>query len=299
MQLRQLSGIFLLVLSAVPQVAESKSPTVLAPAGAWTLDYAPERCSLVRRFGDDKKSLILQIDSYGSLEQFRVLVSGDYVPSSSKPSGEIDYKLSPDEEYRQNQFALFGKSGKSNAASFGAAFLPADITDNDLSKMSQEEISSLAAQPARIQPEFEDASERMTLQLGRPQEIELRLGKMAKPLAALRTCVDDLYRSWGLDPELQRSRKLSPVPDMKSIKKVTSSYPAQMAYSGISAYLSVRIMVDAQGQASSCVVQNESVDNAFKAAVCDSLASHFEPALGADGKPMASFFQTSVIYLFD
>ncbi len=299
MQLRQLSGIFLLVLSAVPQVAASKTPTVLAPAGAWTLDYAPERCSLVRRFGDDKKSVVLQIDSYGSRRQFRVLVSGDYVPSSNRPSGEIDYKFTPDQDYRRNQPALLGKSGKSNASSFGASFLPADIAHEDISEMSREEIFRRGAEPEVIQPEFEQATDSMTLRLGRWQEIDLRLGKMDKPLTALRACVDDLYTSWGIDPELQRSRTRSPIPDMKSVKKVMDHYPPQMVYGGMSAYLSVRIMVDAQGQASSCVVQNESVDKAFKTAVCDNLANHFEPALDADGKPMASFYQTSVIYLIN
>ncbi|HTN15036.1 MAG TPA: energy transducer TonB [Sphingomonadaceae bacterium] len=297
MRLRQLSGIFLLVLSAVPQVAESKTPTVLDPAGAWTLDYAPERCSLIRRFGDDEKSVVLQIDSYGSRRQFRILVSGDYVPSSNKPSGLIDYKFTPDQDYRRNQSALLGKSGKSNLTTFGASFLPADVANPDISKMSQEEINRRSAGMEEIQPEFEQAIDSITLQLSQAQEIELRLGKMAKPLAALRTCVDDLYRSWGLDPVLQRSRTKSPIPDLKSIKKALSYYPPKMVRNGISAYLSVRIMVDAQGQASSCVVQNETVDNAFKSAVCDSLAGRFEPALDADGKPMAGIYHTNVIFM--
>jgi len=164
--------------------------------------------------------------------------------------------------------------------------------------MSREEIVRHAAEPEEIQPEFEQASDSMMLRLGPWQEIGLRLGKMEKPLAALRACVDDLYKSWGIDPELQRNRMRSPIPHIESIKEVQRYYPPQMVHDGISAYLSVRIMVDAQGLASSCVVQNEA-DKVFKDAVCAGLANHFEPALNADGKPMAGFYQTSVTFVLN
>lgn len=77
------------------------------------------------------------------------------------------------------------------------------------------------------------------------------------------------------------------------------NYPTQMALGGKSAFLSVRVMVNEQGEAGSCIVQNENVDKAFTDAVCAGLARHFEPALDAEGKPMSSFYQTIVTYLID
>ena len=66
---------------------------------------------------------------------------------------------------------------------------------------------------------------------------------------------------------------------------------------GISAYVPVRLFVDAQGQASSCVVQSESVDPDFKTAVCASLQRTFEPGRDAAGTAVRSIYHTSVMYL--
>ncbi|MCB5424980.1 hypothetical protein H0274_06915 [Altererythrobacter sp. CC-YST694] len=299
MQIRHFSSILALALATVPQVAAGKAPTVLSPMGPWTVDYAEERCSLIRRFGDDEKSLVLQIDSYGSPHQFRALVFGDYVPASNRPTGKISYKFTPDREYRQDQRAIFGKSGISNATSFLTAFSPNDISQKEYLKLSEEEVSRRMENLPKVRAEFEDATNSMTLRLVTLKEIELRLGNMVKPLAALRGCVDDLYNSWGLDPQPQHTRKRTPIPDTRSVRNVMQNYPTQMALGGKSAFLSVRVMVNEQGEAGSCIVQNENVDKAFTDAVCAGLARHFEPALDAEGKPMSSFYQTIVTYLID
>ena len=65
----------------------------------------------------------------------------------------------------------------------------------------------------------------------------------------------------------------------------------------MNAFVPVRVMVDAEGDVSDCVVQSEGIDEAFTDAVCDGLARGYEPALDAHGSPVASVFPTSVIYL--
>jgi hypothetical protein len=66
---------------------------------------------------------------------------------------------------------------------------------------------------------------------------------------------------------------------------------------GTNAFVPVRVMVNAAGRATQCVVQIEGIDEEFQDAVCDGLAHGYEPALDADGKPVASIYQTSVYYL--
>ncbi|KPL66961.1 hypothetical protein SZ64_01950 [Erythrobacter sp. SG61-1L] len=281
---------------ALPQMAGAKEPIVLEPDRPWTLDYAEERCSLIRHFGNEKKGLQLQIDSYGSRAKFRFLVTGNYVPSSNKPAGLISVKFTPDDGFRKNQDALLGKARKWNAVSFGAAFLPVEDAGLDDEGLSQKEIFQRAAEAESIRQEFEQATDSMTLHFERLQDVHLKMGKMTKPLAALRECIDNLYVSWGLDPAKLHTQSRAPIPDMKSVLQILSSYPVSMRYSGTSAFISVRIMVDEHGNATSCVVQNNNADKPFRDAVCNSLASRFEPALDADGNPIASFYQTNVIY---
>lgn len=70
-----------------------------------------------------------------------------------------------------------------------------------------------------------------------------------------------------------------------------------MLWSGTNAYVPVRVMVDAKGEATACVVQVEEIGEAFKEAVCRGLARGYEPALDREGMPVASVYGTSVLYL--
>ena len=65
---------------------------------------------------------------------------------------------------------------------------------------------------------------------------------------------------------------------------------------GVSAFVPVRLSIDAMGHPSNCVVQIQNLDAAFKQAVCQNLAGAFEPALDQDGKPVSVILSTGVIY---
>jgi hypothetical protein len=126
--------------------------------------------------------------------------------------------------------------------------------------------------------------------------IDLALGTMAKPLEAVRSCLDNLQTSWGLDPAQQSTLTRLAVPKASTVRKVQRRYPSNMVLSGTNAFVPVRVMVDASGDVTACVVQSEGIDEAFTDAVCDGLARGYEPALDAQGSPVASVFRTSVIY---
>jgi outer membrane biosynthesis protein TonB len=119
---------------------------------------------------------------------------------------------------------------------------------------------------------------------------------MTAPLTAMRECLDNLIETWGIDPVQDKTLTRRPVPDLSSVRRLQRAYPMQMVQAGQSAVVPVRIMVDAAGQASQCVVQLPHVERAFKEAVCDRLAERFSPALDKDGQPVASVFHTTVIY---
>ncbi|WEK46616.1 MAG: hypothetical protein P0Y56_16665 [Candidatus Andeanibacterium colombiense] len=186
---------------------------------------------------------------------------------------------------------------KTPAALFSAKFTTFDEERDGSSekKRSQKELD-LDAVPVPPEAAFEEQTTSLLVKFGVGKQIVLHTGRMTKPLAALRTCVDSLEKSWGLDPAAQNALTRQVVLIPSTIKAIQANYPAAMVYNGLSAYVPVRVMVDAAGDPGTCVVQSDGVDPAFKKAVCDGFARPFKPALDAQGTPIASVYTTAVVF---
>jgi hypothetical protein len=251
----------------------------------------------MRDFGAGYDAVRLQIDSYGSWNLFRMLLVGRPVGRSNGPSGRGSFRLPGDPEDRGAQL-LLGTSGddKLPAVSFDISFGP--YVDPAIAKgLSDTERRQLAHKLWQPHPDFDAKVDRITVQSARGSPLELHIGNMAAPLAAMRACVDDLYRSWGLDAAAQKSLSREARPKPLTIKHVQQDYPGGDLLTGTSAYVPVRLMIDANGKSTSCVVQSAAADDAFKAAVCQNLQGQFDPALDANGIAVPSMFHTFVIYL--
>jgi hypothetical protein len=275
--------------------ARDRAPVVLAPTTDWVLDYAEERCSLIRGFGEGRDALRLQIDSYGGLYSLRMMLAGPAVAVSRKPEGAVVVQLTPDDRPRDATPALLGKAGVLDAASFNIAFGPVSRGDRI------REILAMDSQTRRQElglewAPFVDATKSVTVRFDSGKTLDIRLGKMTAPLTALRDCTINLWSSWGLDFASQENNSRAVKIRDTTVARVLRSYPASMINSGNSAYVPVRVMVDATGKATSCVIQSDAVLPQFRTAVCQGLMSDFEPALDADGKPVASLYQTSVLF---
>jgi hypothetical protein len=276
---------------------------VLEPTSDWTVDYGDEKCSLLRDFGPiEDDGLGLRIDSYGSLSSFQMSVVGDLVPRPTLklPVMQIGFALPNDPEPREIR-ALTGTIGEHRFVQFGVAFLPPEpepkppqfVAARDVNEQAVAETATSRAPD----PQFETTVNSLLLELRRGQEIRLNTGSMAPALRALRTCVDDLRKSWGLDPDQQRAIARFPYPDPESVKEVMGDFPRDLAVRGTNGFVPLRVMVDATGAARECVVQLTAAPEAFREAACANLGTRFEPALDRGGQPVGSFYQTSVIYL--
>ena len=281
---------------AAPARAAERPVEVLEPVTPWTLNYDAEQCALMRDFGPEDNRLRLQIESYGSASDYRFLLAGKPIPHSRGASGEVRYGFSADTVERDETMSLEGTTGRDVAAiSFGGNFRPWEPAP-DYARMSMRDQLALSAQPKAPMPEFEREVDRMSVAIGNRARLELHLGRMEKPLQAMRACIEDLQRSWGLDPALQARLSRYPVPYPSTVRNVQSDYPQSMVLQGASAFVPVRIMVDAQGRPTDCVVQVPQIERAFSEAVCSNLAGRFDPALDDTGSPAAAMYRTSVIY---
>ena len=281
-----------LMLTGPP--AQAREPRALEPSTDWLLDYADERCTLTRGFGEGRDALRLQVDSHGSAHDFRILLAGRSIPASRDPSGAVQYRLTPDTTDRQAP-ALLGKAGQLNAVFFTATFGP-DVGTPELQGSREEDYERRQALRT-AHPDFEASVSDMRVALDHRSTFRLQLGDMTAPLAALRACLDDLYAHWGLDPERQKTLSMPPFPDESTVARTQRSYPGRKLTKGESALIPVRVMVDAEGKATSCHVQSRSADEAFSRAVCEGLAGPYRPALDAEGRAVASVFNTGVVYI--
>jgi len=284
------------LVSLVSQPASAAPTQVdLDPTSKWNVDYGIEQCSLMREFGSGTAAVHLQIDSFGSWNAFRVLLTGTAVPRLRDPAGIARVRRSPDPNPSAAD-TLQGSAGAVSAISFNLNFIPY-LAPGDEPHLDKDAKQKWRTERSRPNPGYDATVEWISVLPSTGANIVLHTGSMAKPLAALRSCVDDLYKSWGADPAQQSTLSREPSPTEATLRAITGEYPHRALINGTNAYVPVRLMVDAAGRANSCVVQAEGIDKDFMTAVCDHLQGKFDPALDAEGKPVASIFHTYVIYL--
>jgi TonB family protein len=147
---------------------------------------------------------------------------------------------------------------------------------------------------------IEREAEGLLLERAFDRSVMLRTGELHTPMQAMRTCIDELYSHWGIDVEAHRSllRPATPI-DFNSLRsRVAEHYPAEMARSGRQGFLRVRLGVSADGSPTECHMQTPINHKAFEKQACDALMQHarFSPALDKGGQPIASFYQTAIVY---
>jgi hypothetical protein len=284
---------FAVLTAWVPvEAMAADDPLVMTPASAWQLDYGAERCSLARDFAADGHKVGLRIDNYGTKFGFRMLLTSDLIDTPTVvPITQLRIGYSPDTRERERFWATAGTVGEANAVWFRAAFLP---------------------DPPMPGPDYIESFERgitsITVQFGEHQPLRLDTGSMAEPFAAMRKCLDNLIASWGLDPvqHWAQSRPVLPARLPKGYRTLAttprSDHPGYterndavrvQAINRNGDMYPLRLMVDATGHPTACVVQVP-VSEAQRKTWCDFNAGPFVPALDAAGKPMASVYLVEV-----
>lgn len=277
--------------------AADDGPRILSANTDWLLDFGEERCSLIREFSDGADTIRLQIESYGPAPGYRVTISGDLVAGSdAAPITEFRVGYSPDTDKREAMSMVVGRLGDQKAISFGPGFLP-DAPWSDVRGR-----------------EFERGVRGMTVDFKGRRPFRLETGSMADPFVVMHQCVDDLVGSWGIDPETHRTLSRPPMllelPEGYRTVEVdleeSHPGPTERRYRPIAeeqarrragpvpraGYASpIRVMIDAAGQQTECVAQVASVSEETRQTICERFAGPYQPALDAEGRPVASFVQ--------
>ena len=260
---------------------------VLAPSSPWNLNGTEKACSLRRMFGEPGNRAILQIERYGSLPRFQMVVA-----ATALKSMEISDKL----------HILFGDS-EPNPFRYGPGVMSATDVDGEVDPVPALILSnSLAKMDNRreddepVTPEMEAAVKTVTLRWDR-QTLVLQTGAMDKPFAALRQCTDKLIESWGLDPAVQASLSKTAKPKVNPQYWVMpSEYPKDMVHQERDALIVFRLLIDASGKPSSCAILSSYGDEMFRQASCAAIMkrARFSPARDKTGTPVPTYDINSI-----
>ena len=293
--LKKFFTVFALISIATSSQAQSaKGPLQLKQTSAWNVDYADDRCRLMRQFGEGDDKVFAIFDRYGPGERFRITIAGKPVKTAVE-NGEATIKFGPVEGEQKLAFYK-GNLGEYPALVFQAQARVAPPTPLEQSAIDQRKADEWI-ELASVGPERESAIRNLTITKPLRRTIIMETGPMRKPLEALGLCIDNLMASWGIDVE-KHKLLTQPVKPLTSPGRwiVSTDYPVNMLSAGQPAIVEFRMSVGTDGNPASCHIQSTTRPKEFDKAVCGSLMkrARFAPALDAEGKPLASFYRNSV-----
>lgn len=277
-------GILGLALAAPAVAAE---PEVLAPVGAWEINYDADSCHLLRAFGRGDKQVTLKmsrvqpgdqtdLEFYGKLLAPHGLMApvevafGDHKPTRSSPP-------------------FLGKGGDD---------LPALMITSV--RLDGRERGSGAPPPNTVTPEQEAAIKTVSLRVKQNEVFRLQTGSMAKPMQAMRSCLTDLVRHWGYDPAVQASLSKPTAPIGNAGSWVTGSdYPTKAFFNRSVGVVSFRLDIDETGKVTGCRVLRRTDPDEFEDITCRLLSrrAKMTPALDAQGQPVKTYYVNSVRWI--
>lgn len=285
----------------VSPAAAQDAPLVLQPSSDWHMEYADDSCRLARQFGDGENASIFYIERYEPGDQFFLLVGG--APFAGRAHRNDVVRFGPDGN-EQKGFIPEGELGDYKPALVLTVMQllsdPAEKADSR-ARFNREAIASNTdvfgqkASPA-------DENRISWFEVARHQGVPVRLmlGAMGEPLAAMRKCTDELLAHWGVDLPAHRGLTRAVAPRANPANWVTSSdYPSKLLIKGEQGIVQFRLSIDANGRPTQCHIQRSTRPEGFDKAVCNALMrrGRFDPALDADGQPIASYWRSTVRFV--
>lgn len=270
----------------------------LRPSSAWQLNMAETNCRIARFFGEDEKPTVFYLEQWIPSEHADWLVAGPALDT---------YRIKPDMNFSfgpvgdQSEFEVT----KATLGDIGTAMSSSStIVANDGPGSGRE--GSEESDKPRGLPTLDSAGakwiNKFTLsQEGRP-DLNLFLGNMEAPLAAMNACMKNLVESWGFDAAEQATVQTPPVIlNMPKVgRKIVQFYPEKALVKGAQANFALRLTVSETGEVEECALVNQTTADDFdmKKHPCEVFRqlAEFEPARDATGKPVRSYYFNRMIY---
>jgi hypothetical protein len=285
-----------LAAATLPLIASPlRAEEALTPSGPWAIDYDADSCALRRIFWAGEEMVYLEMRRFAPGLALQTTVGNTRAIERARP--RVSYRFNDDEEWREPGIGL---SVTLPSGLRGVVFEPSFVDLPELDAIEDEaerEARSRAIDWKTVEREQAAAINSIRIR-GVGPEFTLPLGKLSGPIRALQDCVDELTSHWNIDVEAHKTltRKAQPTNWRSGVRML--DYPPRMLREGLPGLVNIRLSIDETGKVSACRIQMPLSDSAFEASSCADIQRgfQFEPALDKDGKPIASYWITKVIF---
>lgn len=268
--------------------AAEKQPLTLAPTSPWEVDYADDSCALRRAFGTGDAAATLQFRGVSPGGRYELTIASGAL-SQTRGAPRIRYRA--DEDWFEPAAPLLLNDGDLRGVVFDDGLRPALLKPKN---------EAWPSWPDADRDAFEAMVTEITVAGSFERELTLQTGPMHKPMEAMRACLRELVTYWGFDSAVQEtlSRQVEPIRQADWARRTLNAYPLDMLRQGKSGRVPIRVMVGADGKPTSCVASKGFAEPSFEEHACAATMRHarFEPALDAGGRPVASYFITTIVY---
>lgn len=278
-----------LFFGAGPARAASAPPISLPKMGKWRMHYGDDTCQLATLFGSEKDNVILELRREQPGDMIDLHLYGKRLRSK-------DIKVPVE--------LTFGSNGTPHlhdgtAMTNGSQKLPM-IRLAGLRIDGSADQKHPAADLPPVTPAREAEITTIAFKVRAGKTYQLETGSMATPLAAMRTCTDDLIKGWGYDPAARSALTRTPEPATKPESWITGEdFPFKALWAGNNGLVRFRIDVDPAGNPDGCKVLYRTNPDEFADLSCKLLLkrAHFKPALDAQAKPVRWYYINSIRWL--
>ena len=246
-----------ILLIAALAVAQSAVATVKPTTGKWVLNYAPTHCTLLREPVGNQPGFAIQTRPFADEHDLILLL-----PRTGAKAVYVQGKLMANGKETIGRWMTIGEPKQA----------PHRVVDTHIKN-----------------DELENVSAGGSLRLLSEGQIDVTVGLpgMAKALAALKPCEDDLARRWGVE----RTWVTPPKPLWGDRSLVTSEdYPQDALDRNQAGSVRVLLSLSEGGKVTDCRVIESSNSGPLDQATCRTLQKRatFAPALDGGGKPVSS-----------
>lgn len=279
-------------LVAAPLAAADAPPLELAPNSQWNVDFAPDKCQLMRTFGEGENQHFLRFQQYSPGRWAGLTVAG---PGLKKFRSLAATEL----RFFESQTPHKTKPFTGTVEGFGTGVIYSGVTvDRGTGEGWDDEDMPDSTTVPLLDTALGKQVEFVELRQG-GRTVRLKTGPLNAAFEVLNQCTLDLLRDWGLDADRHLTAQSGPVWTNQDVivRRIQSDYPSDAAREGEQAILRMRVIVSEQGKVESCTLIDATQTKELESPACRLMKSAtFEPARDANGAAFKSYFATSITY---
>lgn len=290
--MKRLMGL-LAVAGVVASPAAQAQDAAFKPSSAWAADYGDDYCRLVRSFSDGTDEISLAIQRIQPGADTQILLIGNAI-KTYRGAAELGWHFLPSDADRKSPYSR-SETGD------GQQYLRLD-------NVFLTPIAPPAPGAPPGPPKYDRAAEQeagraltgLVLEGGLTKPVQIETGRLNAAIAALQTCTDDLIGTWGLDADKHKTMSSPAIPQLTPDGWLPSG---TIPFSEFGKFAGggnqVRLMIDAGGKPTACLIHSPTLDKSLNDRICALLMdkASFAPAKDAGGQAMASYWLGSPMFL--